>query len=118
MIIHCMKKEKWQKLKKEDYWGYDDIESCGFIHCSTVKYLWRVLPSFEDSGEEMVLLCIDERKLNAKLLYEDSETYEGRYYPHIYEPVNNSAVVYVLDYLRDQNGHYLKNPELYHIADE
>ena len=118
MIIHCMKKEAWKQVEHEDFWGEDEIRKSGFIHCSTVKYLWRVLPGFEDTDEDMVLLCIDERKLNTKLLYEDDETYQGRYYPHVYGPINNSAVVYVLDYLKDPDGHYLKNPELYHIADE
>ena len=118
MIIHCMKKEAWKQAKNKEYWGEDDIRRYGFIHCSTVPYLWRVLPGFEDTEEDMVLLCIDERKLVSELLYEDDESYKGRYYPHVYGPINRDAVVVVLDYLKDHNGHYRKNPELYHIADE
>ena len=117
MIAHCMRKNKWNEIKDEDYWGYQDIEEEGFIHCSPIKYLWRVLPNFEDVKDELVIICIDEDKLEAEVKYEDDDNC-GRNYPHVYGIINNDAVIKVLDYLKDEQGHYTKNPELYDIADE
>ena len=117
MIAHCMKKTAWNKVRDEAYWGHQNIEKEGFIHCSPVKYLWRVLPNFESEEEELVIICIDEEKLDAEVRYEDDGNY-GRRYPHVYGTINNDAVMMVLDYLKDEQGHYMKNPELNSIIDE
>lgn len=111
MIIHCMRKSLWQQFQHLDSWGQDDIRKYGFIHCSTVEYLWRVLPGFAEDPEERVLICIDESRLLSEVRYEDSEDYPGRYYPHVYGPINHDSIVMVLDYLKDEEGRYLKNPE-------
>ena len=117
MIAHCMLKSEWNRIKDEPYWGQQNIENEGFIHCSPIKYLWRVLPNFEREKEEMVIICIDEEKLEAEVRYEDDGNY-GRSYPHVYGAINNDSVILVLDYLKDEQGHYMKNPELNHIIDE
>ena len=117
MIVHCMKKSSWDEVKEKDSWGEDDIRKNGFIHCSTVEYLWRVLPGFKEDPDRRVLVCIDENRLHSMVKYEDSEDYPGRYYPHVYGLINNDAVIMVLDYLKDEDGHYRKNPEFADIAD-
>ncbi len=117
MIAHCMKKIKWDKLKEEAYWGHQSVEIEGFVHCSPIKYLWRVLPNFEDEEEKLVIICIDEDKLKSEVKWEDDGNY-GRSYPHVYGTINNDAVIMVLDYLKDEQGHYMKNPELADIVDE
>ena len=117
MIVHCMKRSLWESEKQKESWGLEDLEKYGFIHCCTVNYLWRVLPNFDEEKEDLVLICIDEEKLNSEVRYEDDGNY-GRNYPHVYGLINTSAVVDVLDYLKDENGHYRKNPEFEEIPDE
>ncbi|MBQ3531188.1 MAG: DUF952 domain-containing protein [Oscillospiraceae bacterium] len=106
-----MKKSTWEERKNKDLWGKRNIEAEGFIHCSQPEYFWRVAPNFEDSSEELVILCIDENKLSSKVLYEDGDGCK-RSYPHVYGMINSSAVTAVLPFLRDENGKWLKNPEL------
>ena len=110
-ILHVMKKSTWEERKNKDLWGKRNIEAEGFIHCSQPEYFWRVAPNFEDSSEELVILCIDENKLSSKVLYEDGDGCK-RSYPHVYGMINSSAVTAVLPFLRDENGKWLKNPEL------
>lgn len=117
MIAHCMKKNTWDKIKDDAYWGHLNIKNEGFVHCSPIKYLWRVLPNFEGVEEDLVIVCIDEEKLEAEIKYEDDDNC-GRSYPHVYGMINNDAVIMVLDYLKDACGHYMKNPELADIIDE
>ena len=117
LVAHCMKKTAWEAVKDKEYWGSDSLEKYGFVHGSSVKYLWRVLPNFENDPDEYVIVFMDEEKLESEVRYEDGGDY-GRLYPHVYGLINNSAVTMVLEYLRDSEGHYMKNPELYDIQDE
>ncbi len=110
IILHCMTEKRWNDRKNKPFWGQTNIDAEGFIHCSTIEYFWRVAPNFADVQEPLVLICIDENKLNAPVKYEDGDNC-GRYYPHIYGLVNNDAVVTVLSYLKDDSGCYIKNPE-------
>ena len=117
MILHCMKKTTWEERKDKACWGKRNIEADGFIHCSTVEYFWRVAPNFKDVHEELVLVCIDESKLNAEVRYEDGD-HCGREYPHVYGLINRDAVVQVLPFLRDEDGNYKKNPEFAGIEEK
>lgn len=117
MIFHCMKKTTWEERKNKDCWGKRNIEAEGFIHCSTVEYFWRVAPNFVDVEDELVLICIDEEKLNAEVKYEDGDNC-GREYPHVYGLINNSAVINVLPFLKNEDGTYKKNPEFAHIEEK
>lgn len=116
VILHCMRKATWEERKHRECWGRRNIAADGFIHCSTVEYFWRVAPNFRDVREDMVLVCIDENRLKAEVRYEDMDNC-GREYPHVYGLINNDAVVGVLPFLRDEDGAYVKNPELCSIQD-
>ena len=117
MILHCMKKATWEERKEKECWGQRNINDEGFIHCSTVEYFWRVAVNFASVEDDMVLLCIDEEKLNAEVRYEDSDNC-GRAYPHIYGLVNNDAVMKVLPFLRNEDGTWMKNPGFADIPDK
>lgn len=109
-----MRKSLWEERRNKKFWGKRNLEADGFIHCSPVEYFWRVAPNFKEIKDEMVLLCIDENRLTAKLLYEDGDSC-GRAYPHVYGLINNDAVIRVLPFLRDVEGNYQKNPEFSNI---
>ena len=117
MILHCMKKTNWETRKNKEYWGKRNIDAEGFIHCSTIEYFWRVAPNFADVEEELVLICIDENKLEAELRYEDGDNC-GREYPHVYGMINNDAVMTVLPFIKDKDGVWQKNPEFSDIQDK
>lgn len=117
MILHCMKKDTWEKIRNEAYFGQAQIESEGFIHCSPVEYFHRVAPNFREIKEELVLLLIDEDLLSVEVKWEDGDSC-GRYYPHIYGLVDLKAVTDVLPYLKDSYGSWIKNGELQHIEDK
>ena len=117
-ITHCMKKAAWEAVQSDAYWGWESVERCGFMHCTGIPYLWRVLPNFEADPDERVIVCMDADRLEAPVRWEDGGDTEGRLYPHVYGPINNSAVTMVLPYLKDAEGRYRKNPEFEAIADE
>ncbi len=112
MILHCMKKSTWEERKNKESWGKRNIEAEGFIHCCQPEYFWRVAPNFDDVKEEMLILCLDESKLSAEIKFEDGDNC-GRAYPHVYGLINNSAVIAILPFLRDKNGKWVKNLEIF-----
>ena len=116
MILHCMKKALWEERKNKASWGKRDVERYGYIHCSSIEYFWRVAPNFKNADEDLVLVCIDEKKLASEVRYEDLENC-GRKYPHIYGLVQSDAVAAVLPFLRDEAGDYVKNPEFANIVE-
>ncbi|MCH5320984.1 MAG: DUF952 domain-containing protein [Eubacterium sp.] len=117
MILHCMKEKSWSKVKNKKSFGKKDIKRCGFIHCSTIEYFWRVAPNFKNVDEPLVLICIDETKLTSEVRYEDSDNC-GRCYPHVYGEINIDSVVQVLPFLRDSKGDYIKNSEFDSIENQ
>ena len=117
MILHCMKKSTWEDRKEKESWGHRNLDADGFIHCSTAELFWRVAPNFRDIQDELVLICIDESKLTSEVRFEDGDNC-GRYYPHVYGLINNSAVIQILPFLKDEFGNYIKNDELSQFEDQ
>lgn len=116
MILHCLKKETWERVKHECHYSSASLSAEGFIHCSPVEYFHRVAPNFKEVSEELVLLLLDEGKIEPEIRWEDPENL-GRAYPHLYGPLNLSSVMAVLPYLKDVEGNFVKNPELYEFPD-
>ena len=59
----------------------------------------------------LVLLCLDETRIESEVLYEGS-TEDGPRFPHVYGPINLDAVVDVVDLLQDPGGRYRLPPEI------
>lgn len=111
MILHCMKKETWEERKNKKEWGYRDIEKFGFVHCSTLNNIGCVTPNWKELDDELVIICIDENNLSSEVKFEDLDNY-GIEYPHVYGAINNSAIIAVLPYLKDNEGNWIMNKEL------
>lgn len=96
MVYHITKKVEWQKAQKKSQYCGDTLESEGFIHCSKDDQIIRVARHLFTDKQSLVVLAIDETKLQSPLKYEDLEDY-GEEFPHIYGPLNIGAVVNVIN---------------------
>jgi uncharacterized protein (DUF952 family) len=111
IILHTLKKVDWEKYKNEDYYGEDSIEKFGFIHCSDIKNHVEVANrEFLDDGE-VIILCIETEKVDAKIKWEDLKN-RGVSFPHIYGRLNLDAVLRVLDFPRNNDGTFILPREL------
>ena len=55
--------------------------------------------------KDLIVLYIDEKKVNAKVVFED--LYDlNEDYPHIYGPLNTNAVVKTADFISDDNSNF------------
>ncbi len=75
------------------------------------------MPNFLSIDEPLVLVCLEESKMLSEVKYEDGDNV-GRFYPHVYGLINNSAVLEVLPFLKDEDGNWLKNDEFLDYPDE
>ncbi len=66
---------------------------------------------------DLVLLCIDSRKVGADIRDENLEGGDNLF-PHIYGPLNIDAVIKVLDFQPQANGTFVLPKALREMAEE
>ncbi|MEM9194805.1 MAG: DUF952 domain-containing protein [Myxococcota bacterium] len=77
----------------------------GFVHCSLPHQVLKPANRLFRGRTDLVLLVIDPSKLTAELRYEDCYQ-EGEHYPHVYGPIDRSAVVEVLPFVPNEDGSF------------
>ena len=118
MILHITTHKEWEKaLLKGEYTAFS-LNSEGFIHCSTLKQTVDTANIFFRGQNGLALLCIDENKLKSGCKYENPTgggqhaPSVGNLFPHIYGPINCSAVIKVVDFPSDENGFFTLPKEI------
>lgn len=110
MIFHITSKAEWLAAQKQGEYVAPSLQSEGFIHCSTEKQVLHVANAFYRGRTDLVLLQIDEEKLNSELKWEPpaGSSAPGHsasdLFPHIYGPINLTALESVLDFTPDADG--------------
>jgi uncharacterized protein (DUF952 family) len=104
MILHICSKTDWEKAKKNNVYIADSLLSQGYIHCSTLEQIVEVADHVFNGQSNLILLLIDENKVDKDIKYEDAGN--GKFYPHIYGPLNIAAVIDVKDFPTDEDGHF------------
>lgn len=70
------------------------LEEEGFIHCCDPAQLDGVLARFyADVPHDLLLLTVDPELLESRLVREVGDPESGETFPHVYGPINTSAVV-------------------------
>ncbi len=93
-ILHITDRETWAEAQRRGVYHGDTLATEGFIHCSTPQQAARVANARFRGVTGLVLLCIDPSLVAPEIRYEESEP--GERFPHIYGPLNASAVVTVV----------------------
>lgn len=109
MILHITTKEAWQTAVA--IYTPEGFAEEGFIHCSTVEQVLKPANEMFHGRTDLILLCIDEEKVQADVIYEDC--YEtGQPFPHIYGPLNKDAVVKFVEFPPNAEGSFSLPPML------
>ena len=104
-IFHITTHQAWQQAAlSEGGYRADSLETEGFIHCSTIDQVIQTANRFYAGQPDLVLLLIDTSKLDAELIYEESEP--GQQFPHLYGPLNLDAVTQALPFQPDPGGFF------------
>lgn len=106
MILHIARRAEWENARARGAYRPSSFERDGFIHCSTVAQAIETANRFFHGQRDLVLLCIDERKLTVPLRYEAAAPPAGAkdgapragLFPHLYGELNLVAVTEVLEF--------------------
>ncbi|MFT3824580.1 MAG: DUF952 domain-containing protein [Chitinophagaceae bacterium] len=93
-IYHITTAAEWNQAKNTGSYEAVSLKEEGFIHCSEDRQVASVLERYFAGKTDLVKLSIDTTKLDGKLIYEWSPSIADTF-PHVYGPINVSAVTAV-----------------------
>jgi uncharacterized protein (DUF952 family) len=99
MIYHITTLDEWETAKNQGHYNSKTIDEEGFIHCSFKSQLIRVANTFFSTQDNLLILEIDEKKLDSILKVESAIDVNDNY-PHIYGKINLDAIVNTLPLAR------------------
>ena len=110
MIYHILNVNEWEESKSKKFYEPLSYAIEGFIHCSTLDKIEESANKFFNGKSEVVILCIDEERVKAEIVYEDLYN-TGFEFPHIYGQLNLDSVIEVVIIKSEKNGEF-KTSEL------
>jgi len=116
LILHITSRAEWLEAQSRGEYIAPSLQSEGFIHCSTEKQVLHVANAFYSGRTDLVLLKIDEAKLNSELKWEPPAGppapghFPSDLFPHIYGPINLAAVVSAPYFMPDSSGEWHSLP--------
>ncbi|MCW5910781.1 MAG: DUF952 domain-containing protein [Cyclobacteriaceae bacterium] len=95
MIYHIIAEADWhtQLQEESESISVSTLQTEGFIHCCTQQQVEGVLSRYFKGQTGLLMLEIDESKLQPGLRFEKSTNDE--LFPHVYGAINKSAIVKV-----------------------
>ena len=106
MIFHITSAATWDAARASGGYTADSLATEGFIHCSEAdQYCWVANQRFR-GRQDLVLLHIDETRLQAPVQRENLEGGE-RLFPHVYGTLNLDAVVQVTPFKPAATGDFV-----------
>ena len=105
IIYHLVPESHWESAQFEQEYRADSLATEGFIHCSKDHAQTLAVANRLYGGrQDMLVLEVETERLASPLKHEPSRS--GEIYPHIYGPLNTSAVTGVLKLQADQDGRF------------
>lgn len=112
MIFHFVEKRIFEDGLRDGYYINPSLATRGFIHSVTKENMYIIAERYLMSQEPIIILVIDESKIKADIIYEESK---GIIYPHIYGKIERNAIINVLPLLKDETNHFILNDEIKNI---
>ena len=108
-IVHLCERTAWQEAQRQGEYRAASLTQEGFIHLSRPDQVVAVANRFYRGMQNMVLLWVAPLRLQADLRWEaaDQDTF-----PHLYGPLNISAVIAVTDFSPDSDGVFRASPQI------
>ncbi len=106
-LLHITERAAWLDAAREGEYRMSTrgrtLAEEGLIHCSLRHQLRGVAEFVYGDADDLVVLVIDEARLEAEVRYEAPEPGADSY-PHIYGAVPAHAVTAVIDVSRNSSG--------------
>lgn len=102
-IYHLALRRVWEENPDQPYRA-ESLACEGFIHCSFADQVAQSANRFYADAADLLLLHINAERLSSPLREEASGT--GEIFPHIYGPLNRTAVTVVEELERGSDGRW------------
>ncbi|AHH93484.1 DUF952 domain-containing protein [Kutzneria viridogrisea] len=114
MILHICSQAEWAVAEEEGVHAPASLDEVGFVHCSDPGTAHIPANAVFAGRTDLVLLVIDPVSLDATVRWEQGvpEHPAGILFPHVYGPINTSAVLAVVDFPPDESGVFALPREL------
>lgn len=96
MIYHIAIYSDWEGQKYNTAFKPPSYEEEGFIHCCSRDQLNGVIERYYPNSDNLILLHIDDSRLNVPVKYEKSTNDE--LFPHVFGPINKESIIRVEPY--------------------
>jgi len=114
MIFHIVTEENWFQEKSHAFYRPNSLARDNYIHCSFEDQILRVAETLYRGREDILLLCIDETKLEKILRVEDLFNLNEKY-PHLYGSLPTNTIEKVVKLEINKKGDFVK-PNLKSIS--
>jgi uncharacterized protein (DUF952 family) len=116
ILLHIIQRTAWEVAAAGNYYKPASLDSDGFIHCSTIEQTVDTANQYYADQKDLLLLCIDEHKTEPEVRYEGpacvNDHRSALLFPHIYGPLNVSAVVRVVAFAPKADGKFVLPAEI------
>lgn len=104
ITYHLAVRDEWESQKNNDEYLPGAFDADEFIHCTDGLDLLTEIANmfYTSSPEPRVVLVLDVSQIGSEVRYDDAE----QRFPHIYGPLNPSAVVAELPVERGDDGRF------------
>lgn len=92
-LYHVVSAASWAAQSQHSLYEAASLQTEGFIHLSEKEQIAGVLERYYRGVPDLLLLHIDPSTLTAELRYEAATNNEP--FPHLYGPLNRSAIIKV-----------------------
>lgn len=90
MVYHVVSVADWNRQASASVYAPPTFKNEGFIHCCTKAQLEGVLQRYYQGQTDLLLLHLDESKLEFTMKYEAATNDE--LFPHLYGTLNKTAI--------------------------
>ncbi|MBP6178029.1 MAG: DUF952 domain-containing protein [Anaerolineales bacterium] len=118
MILHITSRREWAEARERGEYIAPSLNTEGFIHCSTERQVLHVANAFYAGRTDLVLLKLNEAQLKPELKWEPPAgppapgISESDLFPHVFGPINLSAIASVVDFPPDSASEKFSLPQL------
>lgn len=111
LIYHIVHAYAWHEVSQGGPYVPSGFAVDGFIHCCTAGQIAAVAQRYFCGQTDLMLLCIDPRRVGVEVRYEDLLG-SGIAYPHLYGPLELAAVQAVMPLPLEPDGAFRLPPNL------
>ena len=111
VIYHIARRTDWEAALAAGSYAADSLAIEGYIHCSTAEQLLATANRLFRGRRDLVLLCVDTKRVKAKIRYENLEG-GTHLFPHVYGALEITSILAVHDFPPQENGRFELPPAL------